>query len=230
MNVALDEVGEPELHVVPEIVEAELVVRAVGDVRAVGGVALGVAEVMLDGPDRQAEDPVDRAHPLRVALGQVIVDGDDVDALAVEGVEVGGQGRDERFPFSGLHLGDLALVEDDPADDLDVEVAHLGRPPGGLADDGEGLDEDVAEGGALGELLPEFRGFSQELGVGKRLDAGFEVVDGRDERLDLLQGPFGVGPEELPENPLVHLLSFIRNPPGSQFAMRRLVGRLPESS
>ena len=168
-------------------------------------------------PDGQAEEPVDGAHPLRVALGQVIVDGDDVDALAAEGVEVGGQGRDERFSFARLHLGDLALVEDDAADELDVEVAHLRRAAGGLADDGEGLDEDVVEGGALGELLPEFGRLGPELGVGEGLDAGFEVADGGDERLDLFQGPLGRGTLEFAENPLIHLLFFIRKPPGSQF-------------
>ena len=38
--------------------------------------------LVLDDADRQAHAGVDRAHPLRVALGQVVVDGDDVDATA----------------------------------------------------------------------------------------------------------------------------------------------------
>ena len=49
---------------------------------AVGRVAFGVVHVVLDRPHRQAEELVDGAHPFRVALGQVVVDGDDVDALA----------------------------------------------------------------------------------------------------------------------------------------------------
>ena len=154
IELALDQVGQAELHVVAEVVEAELVVRAVGDVGAVGRVALGVAQVVLDRPDGQAEEAVDGAHPLGVALGQVVVDRDDVDALAGQGVEVGGQGGDERFSLARLHLGDLALVEDDAADELDVEVAHPRRPPGGLADDGEGLGQDVVEARRPGRASP----------------------------------------------------------------------------
>jgi len=74
--------GRPsELHVVSEVVEAELVVRAVGDVGPIGDLALGVPEGVLDRPDREAKEAVDGPHPLCVALGQVVVDRDDVDAL-----------------------------------------------------------------------------------------------------------------------------------------------------
>ena len=210
MELPLGQVGQAELHVVAEVVEAELVVGAVGDVRPVGGVALGVAEVVLDRADREAEEAVDGAHPLRVALGQVVVDRDDVDALAGEGVEVGRQGGDERFSLARLHLGDLALVEDGAADELDVEVAHPRRPPGGLADDGESLGEDVVQAGALGQLVLEFGGLSPELVVGQGLDAGFEAVDDADERRDPFEGAVVIGAEELAGNPLVHLSLFIR--------------------
>ena len=51
---ALHVVRELELHVVAEVVEAELVVRAVGDVGGVGDLALGVVQVVLDDADRHA--------------------------------------------------------------------------------------------------------------------------------------------------------------------------------
>ena len=80
--VALDAILQAELHVVAQVVEAELVVGAVGDVAVVGLLALVVVEVVDDDADRHAQELVEPAHPLGVALGQVIVDGDDVDALA----------------------------------------------------------------------------------------------------------------------------------------------------
>ena len=158
----LDEIRQPELHVVPKIIEAEFVVCPVGDVGAIGGLAIRVGHVVLDRPDRQAEKAVDRAHPFRVPLGQVIIDGDDVDAPSGQGVEVGGEGGDERFSFARLHLGDLALVEDDAADQLDIEVPHPGRPSGSLPDDGESFGQEVVQGRALGELFLEFGGFRPE--------------------------------------------------------------------
>ena len=147
---ALDHVVELELHVVAEVVEAELVVGAVGDVGGVGFAALLVGEVVDDDADTEAEEAVDLAHPLGVALGEVVVDGDDVDAVAGEGVEVAGKGRDEGLAFAGLHLGDLALVEGHAADHLDVEVAHADDAAAGFANDGEGLGEELVEDGFFG--------------------------------------------------------------------------------
>ena len=142
---ALHVVRELELHVVAQVVEAELVVGAVGDVGGVGDLPLGVVEIVLDDADRHAEEAVDLAHPLRVAAGEVVVHRDDVDALARERVEVGGQRRDQRLAFAGLHLGDLAFVEHRAADELDVEVAHVQHAPAGLPDDGKRFDEQIVE-------------------------------------------------------------------------------------
>ncbi len=66
------------------------------------------------------------AHPFGVARGEVIVDRNDMNAAAGEAVEIGRQGRDERFTFTRSHLGDAALVQGDAADHLHVEMAHAG--------------------------------------------------------------------------------------------------------
>ena len=81
------------------------------------------------------------AHPLGVAAGEVVVHRDDVDAAAGERVEVRGQRRDQRLAFAGAHLGDAALVEDHAADELHVVVALADHPARGLADEGEGLEQ-----------------------------------------------------------------------------------------
>ena len=163
---ALDVVRELELHVVAQVVEAELVVGAVGDVGGVGDLALGVVQVVLDHADRHAEEAVDPAHPLGVAAGEVVVHGDDVDALALERVQIGGQRRDERLALAGLHLGDLALVQHRAADELHVEVPHVQHAAAGLADDGERLGQQIVERLALGERAAELGGLAAELLVG----------------------------------------------------------------
>ena len=110
---ALHHVLGAHRHVVAEVVEPELVVRPVRDVGRVRGPALGRRHLRLDQPDRDAERAVDRPHPLGVALGEVVVHGDDVDALSGERVQVDGQRRGEGLALTGLHLGDLALVQRD---------------------------------------------------------------------------------------------------------------------
>ena len=105
-------------------------------------------------PTRQAEGAVDLAHPVGVAVGQVIVDRDDVDALAFERVEVSGQGGDQRLAFTGSHFGDFAAMQDDAADQLHVEVAHVEEAAAGFANYGEGFDQQIVERARPGPAFP----------------------------------------------------------------------------
>src|SRR5437764_748328 len=59
LHVPLDRI----LHIIAEIIEAELVVGAVGDVGAVGELLLAVVLAVDDGADGEAEELVDAAHP-----------------------------------------------------------------------------------------------------------------------------------------------------------------------
>src|SRR3712207_8091906 len=61
---------------------------------------------MIRRPPRSTLFPYTTLFRSGVAPGQVVVNGDDVDALAGEGVEVNGHGSGERLPLASLHLGD----------------------------------------------------------------------------------------------------------------------------
>ena len=201
---ALDHVLHAVLHVVAQIVEAELVVGAVGDVAVVGLLALLVVEPVHDDADGEAEEAVDLPHPFAVALGEVVVDGDDVDAAARQRVEIDRQRRHQRLAFAGLHLGDLAFVQDHAADQLHVEMALAQRALGGLAAGGEGGDENVVEGGAVGDLLLERGGAGAQLVVGERRDLRFQGVDGCNARLIGPDLPVIGGAEQLAGNGADH--------------------------
>src|SRR5215217_2305730 len=137
----------------------------------------------------EPQEVVDAAHPLGVEAGQVVVDRHEVDALAAEPVQVGGQGRDEGLALARLHLGHPAEMQRGPAHQLDVEVALADDALGGLARDGERLDGDVVEIGAVGEALAELGRLGPELLVGQPLELRLEGVDvGHHalERLELL--------------------------------------------
>ena len=69
------------------------------------------------------------AHPFRVALGEIVVDGDDMHALSRKRVEVSGKSGDERLAFARAHLRDSALMQTDAADDLHVKVLHAQNAP-----------------------------------------------------------------------------------------------------
>ncbi len=187
VEAALDHAVRRRLHVVAQVVEAELVVLAVGDVAVVVLLALEILEAVHDHAGGQAEEPVEPAHPLRVAARQVVVDRDDVDALAGQRVEVTGQGRDQRLAFTGAHLGDPARVQDHAADQLDVVVAHPERALAALADHRERLRQDLVERGALVEPALEVGGHPAELRVRLLLHRRLELADPGDEGLELLE-------------------------------------------
>jgi len=138
-------------HIVAQVVKAEFVIGAIGDVCLIGGPALFIVEAMHDQAHRQAEIAVNLAHPFAVALSQVVVDGDHVDAFAGQGIEVDRQSRNQRFAFTGFHFGDPALVEDNAADDLDRVMFHFQDAPRCLADRGEGFRQDVVQRFASGQ-------------------------------------------------------------------------------
>ena len=229
---ALHHVLQLELHVVAQVVEAELVVGAVGDVGGVGLASLVVREVVDDDADRQAEEAVDLAHPFGVALGEIVVHGDDVDAAAGERVQVAGKRGDQRLAFAGLHLGDLSLVEDHAADELDVEVAHADGAAAGLAHDGEGLGQDIGEGGffggvdlspdlgragfdgvgrdrhaadSLGDARAKLNRLQAEIVVRERLDSGLKGVDLGDGGHQALDSAFVRGAEDFADRFVEHV-------------------------
>ena len=162
---ALHHVGLIGHHVVAQVVKAELVVGAVGDVGGIGGAACIAVHALCDQADAQTQPAVELAHPLAVALGKVIVDGDNMHALTGEGIQVGGQGSHKSLAFTGLHLGNIAAVQGNAADDLHREVLHAQHAPCGLAADGKGIGQDIIGGLAVGQLLLEHSGLCLQVGI-----------------------------------------------------------------
>ena len=97
--------------------------------------------------------------------------------MAGERVEIERLRRDERLAFAGLHLGDVALVQDDAAHQLHVEEADAHRALERLADGGERLEEELVERLAVLEALAELGRLAGELLVGELLELGLERAD-----------------------------------------------------
>ena len=202
--VALDLVFLAGGHaVVAEVIEAEFGGGAVGDVAAIHLATEIGRHGLLDTTGGEAEEVEEVAHPLGVAAGEVVVDGDELGVPAGEGVEVKRERGDEGLAFAGGHFGDLAGVDGVAADQLDVEVDHV---PGELVSADEGLGADEAAGGvlhggeSLGENLveglagfqagAELVGLGAELLVGELLVGLLEFVDAGDDGAGLLEELF----------------------------------------
>ncbi len=174
---ALDHVFGAHRHVVAQVVEPELVVGPIRDVRGVGGAAAFWAETGLDQADGQAEEAVDPSHPLGIASRQIVVDGDQVDSRASERIEVDRHRRDQRLPLAGLHLGDGTAVQSPGANDLDVVVTLSQHAPCRFTHNGKSLRLEIVEGCSLRQPVPELRRLGSQRLIVERLDLRLERVD-----------------------------------------------------
>ena len=102
-----------------------------------------------------------------------------MDAATGEAVQVQRLHRDERLALARLHLRDVALVEHDPAHQLDVEEPHADRAPERLAHRGVRLEDELLERLAVLDPLLELGGLAGELVVRELLEVGLERADVR---------------------------------------------------
>ena len=182
-------------HVVAQVVEAELAVRAVGDVGAVGFLALFGIHESVDHGHAQPHGGVQRRHPVGVAAGQIVVDGDHVHALALVGVEDHGDRRDQRLAFAGLHLGDVGVVQGHGADQLHVEGAQPQFAFRFLAGHRENFRQMPVKFGAAANVGLDLQSAGQDLFVAHGLDLRLQSVDLFDFPAVALQGVFvGIEP------------------------------------
>ena len=194
--LALHQLVGVDGHIVAEIVKAHLVVGTVGYVSQICLLTLGLVHVVDNETHLEAEETVHLTHPLAVALGKVIVDGDDMDTLAAQCVKVGGEGSHQRLTFTGLHLGDAALMEDDAADELHRVGAHAQHAVGCLADGGKSLGENVVQRLAVLETLLKFHRLCLQLGVGESLILLLHSLDAVDDGPDGLDLTLGIRTEQ----------------------------------
>src|SRR5659263_257997 len=140
---------------ISQVVEAELVVCAIGDVRRVGSAALFRRAVVLKEADRHAKKLIDGPHPVQVTLDQVVVDSNKVTSMTHDGVQVQGARGNERLPFAGLHLGDVPKVKRNTSKQLFGEMFHPYETAGGLSHQREGFRQQLGLGGSCRSALPE---------------------------------------------------------------------------
>ena len=112
-------------HIVAQIVETELVVGTEGDICEIClTTCLAIGFMLVNAVYAEAVEHVYGAHPLGVTLGKVVVDGNDVHAVACQGIKEYRQSGRQGLTLTGEHLGYLALMQYGTAKELYVEMHH----------------------------------------------------------------------------------------------------------
>ena len=105
------------------------------------------------------------AHPLRVTLSQVIIDGHHMAALALKRIEVSGKHTGQGLTLTGLHLGDVAEVQRSAAHNLDRVMLLPQHTPGCFTSRGECLKQQIVDSFTALEALFELVRLSGKFGV-----------------------------------------------------------------
>ena len=166
IEVALNHAAFCNDHVVPKIVEAEFVVRAVGDVRVVSLTLERGIHLRLYATDGKSQKAENLAHPFFVAAGEIVVDRHDVNAVSGKRVEIGRQSFGEGFAFTGFHFGDTSLMQNDAAHHLNVVRPQAQNSRAGLSDRRKSLGQYVVKRFAFRKKFFELVGFGFKLLVG----------------------------------------------------------------
>ena len=183
----------PEQQAVAEEIEAEFLGGAVGDIAGVGYAAFRRFLLRENHPHAHAQKLVHRPQGIGIALGQVVVHGRQVSALAHQCVNIERQCGGERFAFPCFHLGNAAVEQGNAPNHLHVEVPQADGPASRLADESVALGHEATEAfSALGPVFERQTSLPQ-LGAILGLQAGFK---GRNLLHDL--APLGQPPLDRP--------------------------------
>ena len=113
-------------HVVPQVIKTKFVVGAERNVRSIGVASgIGIGLVLVYAVNSKSVELVQRTHPFSVALGQVVVHGNQVHAKTGQRIEVDGQGGNEGLALACGHFRDAAQVKNRATDQLHVVVHHV---------------------------------------------------------------------------------------------------------
>jgi len=146
MKAALAEITHLEFHVVAQIIKTKFIVGTIGHIGVIGCSSFAVSHPMNNFTDAESQKLIDLAHPFSITGRQIIVNRYQMNPLACEGIEVGGQGGSQGLAFSGLHLGNPALMQNDPAYQLYIIMPLTQDTFCRLPHDGKGFRQKVIKG------------------------------------------------------------------------------------
>ena len=136
-------------HIVTQIVKSQFIVGHIGNITAICFLPLLRRHAVQHHAHSQSQKLMDLAHPLRITLGQIIIDRHHMYALAFQGVQISRQQKGLGLTFAGLHLGNTALMHDYTANQLHSVVFRLQHSASCLSHQSICLGQNIVQGLAV---------------------------------------------------------------------------------
>ena len=179
-------------HIVTQVVKTKLIVRHVGDVAVVRLPALLRLHIVQDNANLESQELMYLSHPLRITLSQIVIDRDNMHALALQCVQIRREQTGLRLTFTGSHLGDPSLMQDDTTDQLYPVMLCIQNPARRLTHYRVGFHQKVVQRLSICQSFLKFLCLISELLITQLDHLRTERFDLVDQPLDPLDLSFAV--------------------------------------
>ena len=156
-------------HVITKIIKSQLIVGHVGNVAGIGRPALVAFHGIEHNAHGQSQKFMNLSHPLSITVSQIIIDRHNVDALAFQRIQISRKSRHQRLSFTGFHLRNPSLMQNDTADQLYPVMLHVQHTSGRFSDGRISLHQNIVQGGSPRQTLFEFFCLVSQFAVAERL-------------------------------------------------------------
>ncbi len=153
-------------HVVPQIIKSKLVIGYICYIAVVRLAPFIIVHAVKHDSDCKPQEFVYLSHPLGVTLGKIIVYRNDMHALALKRVEICRQKACLRLTFSGPHLRDTPLMQNDTAHKLYSVMFRMKNTPRRLPDDRVCLHKQIVKSFTRRQPVFELMCHVLQFGVG----------------------------------------------------------------
>ena len=129
---------------------------------------------------------MDLTHPFSITLCQVIINGNDVNTLAFQCIQVCRKSRYQGLTFTGTHLSDTALMKDDTTHQLYTEMLHTKHSLTSFTYNRKSFRQEVIQGLTFCQTILEFLGFASQFSIRELLHLWTQGIDLVHDRIDSL--------------------------------------------
>ena len=164
-------------HVITQVIKTEFIICSVGDIRIVCDFSLVEIQIMNNKADGETQKFVYLSHPFAVSFRQIIIDGNNVDALSFQRIQIDRCRSNQRLAFTGTHLSDVTAVQNNTANQLGIEVTHPQHAARGFTNDRKSLRQDIIQCLTLGKTCFEFIGFVRQRRIAQLLQTILQRID-----------------------------------------------------
>ena len=197
MQIPLNQLFFVDHHVVPKIVETQLIVRRIRNITVVSSLTFLPRQAVHNHAYRKSQEVIDLSHPFTVTFCQIIIYRYQMHAFSFKCVQICRQSRHQRLSLTGFHLRNAALMQHNAADQLYIVVTLPQHAPSRLTHNGKRFRQQIIRGLAICQPFFEYLCHFTKLGIRFCFHGRFQRIDLCNHRLDLLYGPVAVASKKL---------------------------------